>query len=74
MVLAQIEQEALRLPEKERAVLAEHLLSSLGDEATAANEERWIEEAERRYQQFRDGKITARPAEEVFEDAYRKLE
>jgi putative addiction module component (TIGR02574 family) len=74
MVLTQLEQEVLKLPEKERAILAEHLLSSLGEETMGLNEERWIEEAERRYQEYRAGRMTAKPADEVFEDAYRKLE
>ena len=73
MILNQVEQDALSLPEKERALLAERLLCSLGDETADLNEERWIQEAERRYEEYKAGRMTARPAEDVFQDAYRKL-
>lgn len=74
MILTQVEQEALKLSEKERAVLAELLLCSLGDDTTGLNEESWHEEAERRYEEYKAGRITCRPADDVFQDAYRKLE
>ncbi len=71
--LAEIEEELLRLPERDRAALAEHLLLSLvpGEDVDAENE--WLEEAERRYQAYRDGKIRARPAREAIEEARKKL-
>jgi len=74
MSLTEIEDAALRLTERERAILAEHLLDSLGGDATSPNEERWIEEAERRYQEYKAGRLTARGADGVFRDAYRALE
>jgi hypothetical protein len=40
MNFTEIENEALRLSEQERAILAEHLLSSLGGEETDLNEKR----------------------------------
>jgi putative addiction module component (TIGR02574 family) len=70
----QIEQEALNLPEKERALLAERLLCSLGDEAADLNKERWMQEADRRYDEYKAGRMTARPAGDVFRDIYRTLE
>ena len=74
MSLTDIEREALKLPENERATLAELLLSSLTEEtAPGLCEERWADEAERRYREFRDGRMTARPAAAVFEDAHRGL-
>ncbi|MBI5092415.1 MAG: addiction module protein [Candidatus Hydrogenedentes bacterium] len=74
MPFTDIEQEALKLPENERATLAQLLLSSLAEEtATGLCEERWADEAERRYQEYRADKITARPAAAVFEDAHRRL-
>jgi putative addiction module component (TIGR02574 family) len=44
----QIENEALKLSARERACLAERLLESLGEDPQDLNEDRWIEEAERR--------------------------
>ena len=40
MSLTQIENEALKLTEQERATLAEHLLNGLGEDARDLNEER----------------------------------
>ena len=74
MCFTEIENEALQLSEKERARLAERLLSSLGGDVTGLNEQLWLEEAERRYEEYRRGAMPARVAEEVFRDAYRKLE
>ena len=71
--LPEIEKEVLQLPERERAVLAERLLHSLipGDDVDA--EEDWLREAERRYREYREGKIKSRPAEQVIQEARKKL-
>ncbi len=75
MSLAQIEDEALKLTEQERAILAEHLLNSLGDDIRDLNnEERWLDEAEYRYREYKAGRLSARSAEDVFENAYRGME
>lgn len=63
MVTHQIEKDLLSLPEGERARLAELLLSSL--EIDPEIQQAWIEESERRYQLFRQGKMGAIPADEV---------
>jgi len=60
-----VESEALRLPLKERARLAEHLLGSLEDGAEADSEDLWLDEAERRYQAYRKGEVEATPAHEA---------
>ena len=66
--LPQIEKDALRLSPEDRARLAVRLLSSL--EETAASPEEieklWIKEAERRFQELRDGVMKGIPAREVF--------
>ncbi|MFH0802134.1 MAG: addiction module protein [bacterium] len=33
------------------------------------NERLWVEEAERRYQQYKSGKVSSRPAADVLRDA-----
>ena len=56
MDLAVIEQEALKLPETDRAVLADHLLNTLGgvpDDVMAA----WAAEGERRLDVFELGEM-----------------
>ena len=66
--LPEIEKEALRLSTEDRARLAVRLLSSL--EETAASPEEveklWIAEAERRFQELRDGVVEGIAAQDVF--------
>jgi putative addiction module component (TIGR02574 family) len=69
-----IEEEALKLPSHERARLAEHLISSLDEEEDPEAERLWVEEAERRYKEYREGKVKAKPADFVFKEARSKLE
>jgi len=71
--LQAIESEALTLPIRDRAVLAEHLIASLEGEEDGEVEELWLQEAEQRYQAYRQGKVKARSAEDVLKDASSKL-
>ncbi|HEU4560117.1 MAG TPA: addiction module protein [Longimicrobium sp.] len=59
-----VEAEALKLPSHERARLAEVLIASLDEEDEIA--EAWADEAERRYEELRSGKVQGIPADEVF--------
>ena len=67
--LIECENQALQLTPTERAVLAEHLIASLDRLSDAQNEQLWLEEAERRYQAYKDGRISARSAEDVLSAA-----
>ncbi len=71
--LKEFESEALSLPLKERAILAEHLIESLDAVEDPENERLWVEEAERRYQEYKRGNIPARESEDVFRDASARL-
>ncbi len=71
--LKEFERQALQLPLKERAALAEHLIASLDVPEDAECERLWVEEAERRYQEYKNGSISSRPAEDVFRDAPSKM-
>lgn len=73
MKVKEIEEEALRLNSHERALLVEHLIGSLEPDEDPEAERSWIEEAERRYQDYKAGKVKAIPAEQVFKDARMKL-
>ena len=64
--LEEIGKEALTLPLKDRAALAQHLLASLDEVPEQEVEELWYAEAERRYQEYREGKAKMSPAAEVF--------
>lgn len=71
--IKEIEGETLRLPLHQRAELAEHLILSLEEEEDLEAERLWIEEAERRYQEYKQGKVQAMPANKVFQDAHHYL-
>lgn len=58
--------EALQLPLAARAELAGQLLESLDDLSENEIEQLWAAEAERRYAEYKAGRIEAIPAEEVF--------
>ncbi|MEA1926935.1 MAG: addiction module protein [Candidatus Auribacterota bacterium] len=67
--LKECKDQALNLHVKERAVLAEYLIASLDSLDDTENEQLWLKEAERRYQEYRKGNISARLAEDVLRDA-----
>ena len=67
--LKECEAWMLKLPVKDRALLAEHLIASLDAVEDSENERLGVEEADRRYQQFKSGNISARPAMDVLRDA-----
>jgi putative addiction module component (TIGR02574 family) len=61
--LDELESEILRLPEEERERLARTILRTL--EPDPEVERLWIEEAERRYQDYVEGREEAIPGEEA---------
>ncbi len=60
MSTQELEAQALRLARHERARLAQKLIASLDEEDEI--EQAWAEEAERRYEELRDGNVEALPA------------
>lgn len=56
---AVLEHEMMRLPAKDRAILADALLGSLDDEAVRGVEAEWAEEADRRLAAHHRGEIAA---------------
>lgn len=72
--LPEIEKDALRLSSEDRARLAVRLLSSLEETAESPEEIEtlWIAEAERRFQELRDGVVQGIPAEDVFAELRNK--
>lgn len=73
MKVKDIEEEALQLSSHERALLVEHLIGSLEPDEDPEAERAWIEEAERRYRDYKAGKVKTVSAEQVFKDARLKL-
>lgn len=68
-LLKKIEDEVLNLSTQERAFLADRLLSSLGEEVLTDIDAAWIAEAERRYQEYKEGNRPGIAAQEVFAEA-----
>jgi len=66
--LPDVEKDALRLSAEDRARLAVRLLSSLEETAESPEEieKLWIAEAERRFQELRDGVVQGIPARDAF--------
>ncbi|MDH4164637.1 MAG: addiction module protein [Nitrospirota bacterium] len=72
LTVKEIEKEALKLDARARALLAEHLINSLDAEEDPEAEKAWVEEAERRYQEYKKSGIKARSAELVMREAREK--
>jgi putative addiction module component (TIGR02574 family) len=73
MAMQKIESEALNLDMHSRAHLVGKLLLSL-DEPTVSEVERlWLDEAERRLDDYRTGKVQGIPGNEVFKRAISEL-
>ena len=64
-----VETEALNLPVRSRARLAERLIASLEPGADSDAEQAWLEEAERRLDELESGHAHGVPANAVFEKA-----
>ena len=65
----ELESKALKLPPKERARLAERLISSLDQKTDPDAERLWLQEAERRLDELESGNASGVPADRVFEKA-----
>jgi hypothetical protein len=62
MTLKTIEAAAMKLPADARSQLAAALLSTLDSDDSAETERMWVEEADRRYRDFRAGRTRAMSA------------
>ena len=68
-----IEDQAVRLPHRERAKLALRLIESLEPGQDEDVDELWLDEAERRLKRYDDGATEARDAEEALSEIERHL-
>ena len=73
MNLPDLETEALKLPAKDRARLAEALLESLDTLSEEENEALWVEEARRRNEELDHDLEAARSSDDVFRSAKARL-
>ena len=70
----EIGKKALELSARDRALLIRQLLESLeeGDDEENSGE-LWIDEAKRRYNRYKQGKTSEKPANQVLEDTKANL-
>jgi putative addiction module component (TIGR02574 family) len=66
-----IEAAVLALPRDERAKLAERIVESLADDPSIGDS--WLEEARRRLEKFRDGAVDSVSAENVLDEAWKRV-
>ncbi len=71
--LEKCEQQVKKLSLQERETLIRRLIEGLDISEERDLEQLWIEEAVRRLELHRQGKIASRPAPEVFADARARL-
>jgi putative addiction module component (TIGR02574 family) len=65
----ELESKALKLSRRERVRLAQRLISSLDQEVDVHAEKLWLQEAERRLDELKSGKVAGIPAEKVIRKA-----
>jgi len=63
--LEALERSLLSLPRENRAFLADRLINSLNDEQLSKIEASWVQEAERRYNDYKEGKTKPVALEDV---------
>ena len=69
----ELESKALKLSPRQRARLAQRLISSLEREVDADAEKLWRQEAEHRLGEIKSGKVAGIPAEKVIRKARSSL-
>ena len=68
-----IENDAIRLPHRERARLALRLIESLDPGKDEDVEEVWLTEAERRLKAYDEGAVSARDIDDALSDIEKRL-
>ena len=63
---SELQEELDKLTPKQKAELARTLIDSLDEDLDDDVEQLWLDEAARRYEAYRCGEISSRPATEVF--------
>ncbi len=73
-LLEQIEREAMSLSREDRERLAQDLIAGLENSPLSEIEQAWIDEAERRYDDWKAGRTKAVPAEDAITEMRGKLQ
>ena len=72
-LLEKIERQAKALSREDRERLAQDLMAGLEDSPLSEIDQAWIDEAERRYDDWKAGRTKAVPAERAIAEMRRKL-
>lgn len=73
MNLEELAAEVMKLALEDRAQLASRLLLSLEEPSESEIERLWLEEAERRLREFREGRVQGIPGDQVFRRAIAEI-
>jgi putative addiction module component (TIGR02574 family) len=73
MMSAELEEQLGKLSESEKKQLLRRLIADLDEGRDYDVKQAWIEEAQRRYKELKDGEVTAVPADEAIEKARDRL-
>lgn len=73
MNLEELAAEVMKLALEDRAQLASRLLLSLDEPSESEIEKLWLEEAERRLREFREGRVQGIPGDQVFRRAIAEI-
>ena len=68
-----LEKEIHSLSMKEKAYLVRSLIEDLDDMDDKASEKLWVEEVERRYEAYQEGKIKVVPGDEAMQRAHLRI-
>ena len=71
--LNEITNQALSLPIDDRVALAQRLWDSIEGFSDPGTEDAWLKEAEKRWQEIKEGKVECIPAEEAMKRAKASL-
>lgn len=71
--LKDVETQALQLSGEDKEILIERLLGSLEGDVSRDIERAWLEEAARRYEEYKAGRSQGVPGEKIFDEIRREL-
>ena len=71
--LDQLTADAMKLPLRDRVLLAQRLVSTIDDEVEADTEALWFAEADRRLEELRSGKVQGIDSDDAFRMAHADL-
>jgi len=73
MTIAELEEELVKLSDPEKKQLLRRLIADLDEGRDEDVKRAWLEEAQRRYKELKDGVVQAVPAEESIARARERL-